>query len=279
MVNNIYIITCDKTNWVLKITIPLLEKYWTAPKTVKILGFSKPDVELPEGYTFISMRPQQLSVDDWSVDIYNVMKEDSSEFIIFSLDDFLPLDYVNPDILDLYYKKMQEDKNIVRCAIGSDMQFLPHFVAEKGNEYDIIELYQFSPYRITTQPSIWRKEYLLKHLRQSKSPWHFETAISPADGNRMISTIRKYAYCCMCESAISGRYPNKVNVLGMKFEDLKPLIESGVLKEEDLQFGMHWGNVPQFKDHKYNFDFDVLRKYVDDKKYNEYFIRYHQNYK
>lgn len=278
MVSNIYIITCDKTNWVLKITIPLLEKYWKAPKTVKILGFSSPDIDLPEGYEFISMRPIQLSIDDWANDIYNVMVNDSNEFAILMLDDFLPLDYTNSDILELFYEKMLKDRNIVRCAIGSDMQFLPHITAEKGVEFDIIELYQSSPYRISTQPSIWRKEYLLQYLKQSKSPWHFETAVSPADGNRMISTIRKYAYCCMCESAISGRYPNKFNVLGMKFEDLKPLIDSGILKEENLQYGIHLGKVPQFKDYKYNFNLNVLKNYVDDRKYNEYYIRYHQNY-
>jgi len=279
MVDNIYIITCDKTNWILNITIPLLEKYWTRSKFVNILGFLKPEIVLPENYNFISMKPKQISIDDWANDIYNIIINDKNNYIIFMLDDFLPLDYINSDILELFYSKMREDKNIVRCAIGSDMQFLPHLVIENKDEYDIIELCQSSPYRITTQPSIWKKEYLLQYLKQSKSPWHFETAVSPADGNKMISTIRKYAYCCMCESAISGRYPNKFNILGMKFEDLKPLIDSGLLKEENLQYGIHLGNVPQFKDYKYNFNLNILKNYVDNKKYNEYYIRYNQNYK
>ena len=278
MVDNIYIITCDKTNWVLEITIPLLEKYWTRPKKVNILGFSKPDVKLPDDYRFVSMRPEQISIDDWAQDVYNVMVDDPNESIIFMLDDFLPLDYTNPDLIQMYYDKMQEDKNIVRCALGSDMQFLPHTVVEKGIDYDIIELEQSSNYRISTQPSIWRKDYLLQYLKRSESPWHFETAVSPADGKRMISTIRKYSYCCMCESAVSGRYPGKFNVLGMKFEDLKPLIDSNVLKEEDLQYGIHLGNVPQFKDYKYDFNLEVLKHYVDAKRLNEYYIRYHQNY-
>jgi hypothetical protein len=278
MVDNIYIITCDKTNWVLKITVPLLEKYWTREKTVKILGFNDPGIMLPDDYKFISMKPKQLSIDDWAKDIHSVMVNDPNKYVIMMLDDFLPLDHVNPEIFDLYYSLLESDINVVRCPLGSDLQFLPHTVIERKAEYDIIEQKQTSSYRITTQPSIWRKEYLLKYLRQSKSPWHFETAASPADGKRMISTIRKYAYCCMCESAISGRYPGKFNVLGMKFEDLKPFIDSGLLKEDNLQFGIHLGRVPQFKDYRYDFNMGVIKNYVDDKRYNEYYIRYHQNY-
>jgi len=76
------------------------------------LGFSNPKIDLPERYKFISMHPQQISIDSWANDIYNVMINDPNEFIIFMLDDFLPLDYLNSDILELYYSEMQKDKNI-----------------------------------------------------------------------------------------------------------------------------------------------------------------------
>lgn len=275
---NIYIITCDKSNWILNITLPLLDKYWNVSKNVKILGYKKPEIDLSYEHEFISMRPKQESIDDWCHDIYSIMKEDDNEYVILMLDDFLPVDLLNEDVLNLYFEKLAADNNIVRCALGSDMQFLPYTVIERGHEYDIIELQQLSPYRITTQPSIWRTEYLLQYLKISKSPWHFETAVSPADGKRMISTIRKYAYCCMCESAISGRYPGKFNVLGLKYEDLKIFVEQGLLNENDLQFGIHLGRVPQFNDYKYTFKLDVLKNYVDDKTFNEYYIRYNHIY-
>ena len=275
---SIYIITCDKTNWVLNITIPLLEKYWDIEKNVKILGFAQPNIKLPSDYEFISMQLKQESIDNWAYDIYSVMKNDPNEYIIFMLDDFLPLDYVDSEMLRIYFNKMNQDRKVVRCALGSDMQFLPHDIVERHEEYDIIELKQISLYRITTQPSIWRKEYILKYLEKSKNPWHFETAISPADGNRMISTIRKYSYCCMCESAVSGRYPGKFNVLGLRIKDLKNFVDDGLLKEDDLQFGMHLGDAPSFKKYGYDFKLDDLKKHVNNKKFNEYYIRYNHIY-
>jgi len=275
---NIYIITCDKSNWILNVTIPLLEKYWNIKKSVKILGFSKPNITLPIDYEFISMKPKQESIDDWANDIYSIMSKDENEHILFMLDDFLPFDYLNVEMLNFYIDKMINDENIVRCGLGSDMQFLPHTITEKHDKFSLIELNQNSEYRISTQPSLWKKDYFLKYLKQSKNPWHFETNCSPSDGYRMISTINDYCYYYICESALSNRYPGMVNILGMKFEDLKQFIGANILQPERLQFGMHYGRVPQFINYQYGFNIDILRNYVPEQRYNEYKIKYNRSY-
>jgi hypothetical protein len=64
----------------------------------------------------------------------------------------------------------------------------------------------------------------------------------------------------------------------MKFEDLKILIDSNILKEDDLQFGMHYGNVPQFTKYRYSFNLDILKNYVTIDKLKEYKIRYYKSY-
>ena len=57
------------------------------------------------------------------------------------------------------------------------------------------------------------------------------------------------------ESALSGRWPNMKNVLGLQQEDLKYFIEQGIFKPEQLQYGM-WNEskVPLFSEIGFNFN-------------------------
>jgi len=279
MKTNIYIITCDKTNHILNLTIPLFDKYWNIEKHVKILGFNKPDVELPQDYEFISMRPKQLSIDDWGMDIARTLEKESDDYMIFMLDDFTPIDYINVDIFNRLCSLMEADDSIVRCSLGSDLYYYsPHAIKDTYDGYSIIEQAQASDYRITCQPSIWKRKYLVSFLKKSTNPWHFETNNNPRDGFRMIGTKDKYAYKWIKETALSGRHPNKINILGMKPVDIKWAIENKILDENVLQYGQHIGRVPQFKDYGYNFNVDVLKDYADTRHYNWYYKQYKEVY-
>ena len=274
-----YIITCDKTNHILNVTIPFLDKYWNIPKEVKILGFGDPGVELPNGYEFISMAPKQLSIETWATDIANVMEKENNEYVIFMLDDFIPTDYVNTKVLDKVYSLIETDKTVVRCALGIDLFVnLPHDVIEECDGFDIIEQKQESSYRITTQPSIWKKDYLLSYLRKSSNPWSFETSNMANDGNRIIGTKGQYSFRWIEETALSGRHPGKINVLGMKPSDIKWCVDNKLFEEEKLQYGQHIDRVPQFKDYKYDFRVDVLKNFIDNSVYRLYAIKYKQIY-
>ena len=278
---NTYIITCDKTKHILKAAIPLMEKYWNVEKNVKILGFNGDGIELPNDYEFISMKPSQITIDNWAKDISSIIRNDPNEYVIFMLDDMLVLDYINESIFDLLINQCNNDNNIVRCALCVDLQFLPCFVVENLGEYSIVEQSQHSDYRITTQPSIWKKEYLLSILDKSTNPWQFETAHPSRDGKRIIGTRGKYACSCMGETALSNRYPNKFNVLGLKLSDVKWLVDMGAINESTLQFGQYLGAVPQFSNYGYNFKLETLKNYKGNdgnSPYNYYLAKYGQNY-
>ena len=278
---NIYVITCDKTKHVLKSAIPLMEKYWNVEKHVKILGFNGNGIDLPENYEFISMKPAQATIDDWARDIHSVIQNDPNEHVIFMLDDMLVLDYINMDMFNLLMDRCKADSDVVRCALCVDLQFLPCFVAEGFGDYSIVEQSQHSEYRITTQPSIWRKDYLLSILAKSNDPWHFETAHPSKDGKKILGTRGKYACSCMGETALSGRHPNKFNILGLKLSDVKWLVELGAISESKLQWGQYFGTVPQFSRYKYDFKLEILKNYKGNdgnSPYNYYLAKYGQNY-
>lgn len=278
---NIYVITCDKTKHVLKAAIPLMEKYWNVEKQVKILGFNGNGIDLPKNYEFVSMKPVQATIDDWAKDIYSVIQNDPNEYLIFILDDVLVLDYINEDMFNLLMDRCKTDTNIVRCALCIDLQFLPCFVTENFGDYCIVEQSQHSDYRITTQPSIWRKNYLLSILVKSTNPWQFETAHPSRDGKRILGTRGKYACCCLGETALSNRYPGKFNVLGLKLSDVKWLVGLGAINESALQFGQYLGTVPQFSKYGYDFKLEVLKNYQGNNgqsPYEYYLAKYGQNY-
>lgn len=276
---NIYLITCDKSKEILNVTIPLLEKYWNIEKSVKILGFGELDINLPINYEFISMKPKQLSIDDWCSDIHSIIKKDNNDYVIFMLDDFLPIDYVNIEILEYYYNSLTNDNRLVRCALGIDMSFLPHRIIEKYNQFSVIELAEHSQYRITTQCSIWRKDYLLYFLNKSTNPWNFETDNNPIDGKKIIGTVDNHCFRYIEESALSGRHSGMINVLGLRPNDVNWLIDLGLLDKDRLQYGQYVGNVPTYNALGLNFTLDKLKNYISESKYEEYLIKYGKYYK
>lgn len=263
---NIYMVTCDKTNWVLSVTIPLMDKYWNIEKSVKILGFNKPDIELGEDYEFISMGPKQESIDNWSKDIHSVIKNDPNEYVIFMLDDFLPRDYINEEIFDFLFDKIKNDNNIMRCGLGIDLTGQLHNVIEKRDNFNVIELLEKAEYKVTTQISIWKKDLLLQYLYMSTNPWNFEVQ-NQAYEHKVIGTSGEYAFKWIEESALSGRHPGKFNVLGLKKEDIKWIIDSGLVTEDKIQYGQHVGRVPQFSQVGFDFKIEHIKNCVNTKKY------------
>lgn len=272
----IYMITCDKTSHILRLTIPLLNKYWHIQKDVKILGFSKPEIELPSDYEFIPMRPFQLTIDNWAQDIANVLENETDEHVIFMLDDFLPIDYLNVEIYDKLVSLMENNSNIVRCSLGIDLYLnSPFDVTEFCDGYEVIDQVQESEYRISTQPSIWKTKYLLSYLKRSTSPWNFEVNNRANDGNRIIATKGKYAFRWIKDSALSARHPNKINVLGLRPSDIKWCLDNALVNEDELQYGMHVGDVPQFKDFGLDFKVDVLKNFNGSARdYNRNYVMY-----
>lgn len=259
----IYISTCDKTIHVLQPAILLLEKYWNFEKTVNILGYSDKGLNLPldKTYGFISMKPKQETIEDWSKDIASVLERETSEFVIFLLDDMLQTGYFDTFLFDILLEKCKTNEKIVRCCLGKDLQQMSHIELGKFNGVTFVEKSVNAPYRHTTQPSLWRRDHLLTVLRSSTNPWDFEVNHNGlANWKRIIGTKGKFISNSLIETALSNNHPGKFNILGMPMEDVLLLLEKGFVKPEQLQFGMKPGLVPQFTEYGENFTLDVLKE-------------------
>jgi hypothetical protein len=243
------LLTCDKTRKIIPAQKWLFNKY----------------IKYPFDYIYIDLKSEDINT--WSTNVLNKISHIEDEFIGFGLDDYLPISNFDSEVFNHMMGLMKKDKEIVRYEIGHTT--VPHTLIKEKDDFNIKEIPQNADYRMSCQFSIWRKDYLFKMLSYNCTPWEFEqtvSQISKGDGKKMILTDKRWALRWIRQSALSGRHPEKVNVLGIKMNDIKSMVKENLLNEEELQFGMWVGNVLPFT---YNFNFSDLNRYVPTNDYNE----------
>lgn len=170
----IIVTTSNAYKHIVPIFIHLFNKYWGAP--VEIVGYEYPGCELPSNFTFHSMGEQSGNKQDFSNDLRKYFEKQDQYFIWLMEDTFVKEIRVGR-LQDAIY--LLQDKRIGRISLSSDS--IKHYT----NEYRMPdrECQYFvgalttppdSDYRLSTQPAIWNRDYLLKWLRPNHSPWEFE---------------------------------------------------------------------------------------------------------
>ena len=107
----------------------------------------------------------------WGERLYNCLEKIETEYIIFSLEDFFLLGYVNDAILEECVQWMEENSDIAVCRLkASNEKSL--VVPYKNSSFRIAG--NDTPYRLDTQVSIWRRSDLMSFIDREEDPWHFE---------------------------------------------------------------------------------------------------------
>lgn len=273
----IFIPICDQNLWILKIYSYLFKKFWGVEQPVVVLGFGKPDFELPKNFTFVSLaEKQEGGASKWSRYLYNYFSSIEDEYVIFTLEDFFPIQKPNIEVLNFLYS-FTKKHDIGRCDITWDSYvniFDKNNIATRSKSYKavaknddflILDIPKNAPYRISTQPSIWQRQYLLNFLNNDWSPWDFEirgTHESSKSDKKIIaiadSTFVNYPTKWIHKGAVSRYHEGKINVLGLDIETIKELIDLDLVQRENLQWGQWNGNVPTF-DELGGFDFHPVK--------------------
>lgn len=283
---------CDDNLYILPILYRMYMKYWkTNQYEYHILGFKTPDFKFNEkNWFFHSLdSTQQGGSQTWSKYIAKYLKSITDEYIIFGLEDFIPTDYINRNIISKVFDKMTFRKEVIdRFELGFDIYTaVEHDVIENFVFYNILKAKQNAMYRISTQTSIWRREFLIKYMDREWTPWQFEV-----DGSTM-SFYDTKACIVSCgdiewkhfpakwihKGMISRQQPGKFNVLGLKLYDIKELCDKNLLNQNDLIFGMWPGYVPTFNELGGfdNFDFEKFRNIESIKQYTNHNWKEYEN--
>lgn len=244
---NFYLATSDKTSHILTAFAWLADKYIPEIENIFVLGYSS-FPSLPERYKCISLAPVQNSRAEWAPNLLKYISSIKDEYIIFGLEDFLITRSIDYEIFNTAFEYMKSHPKVVRYELGEGHPWHPikNTIASYSN-YRIYEYDQTSLYRISTQFSIWRTSYLVEALTGRTDPWNFElegSKIAMNNNREIIATDIPYALHWV-HSALSEKYPNMINVLGIKIEDIESLISLNIFEKNCLQLGIHF-NSPRY---------------------------------
>jgi len=261
----IYIPCCDDSLPIVKINSYLFNKLWPSAK-VNYLGFKKPEFNLySENHKFHSIAEvQEGGASKWTRYIHNFLKDVESDTIIFSIDDYLLCTPPNLKMIEFATNFLRKNKKVGRFDLTFDSQIEGNILPIKNiKKYNIGVKHPKAPYRISTQPAIWDRNFLLGILDHDWSPWDFELR-----GTHQVSTSNKieqtfcfydnnlenYPIRTIAKGAVSRFNPDGFNVLGMPVELIKELVSQKFIDEDKLMWGQHSNNPPSFQSKEgYNF--------------------------
>ncbi len=159
----IIITTSDNYHHLLPVFFYLYKKYWGAP--FELVGHAKPECELPDNCTWVSLGEQQ-GQKKWSDQLRPYFEQQPDWFVWMMEDTFLK-DKIGLDMIPY----------VGRVDLTRDIKSREH-----TSDGYIVTAHPESRYRLSTQPSVWSKEFLLKYLTPGLSPWDFETQDPKNDG-------------------------------------------------------------------------------------------------
>lgn len=192
--------TSDKYLHLIPVFCYLFTKYW-GNDPVEIVGYKHPKCKLPKNFTFYSMG-EQGHVNEWSTDLRTYFKQQDDWFIWLMEDTFI--------------KRKSEIhvplvKGVGRIDLTNDVQKRGHKVID-----NIVYADPNSLYRLSTQPSIWNKEFLLQYLTPDQSPWMFETQNPMNDGWAILGLLSPPV---KHNEGVRKHDPHEMDLNGFPYED------------------------------------------------------------
>jgi hypothetical protein len=191
----IYCTTSDEYHHVLKVFIYLFNKFWGNDYEVIILGYKLPSFNLPINFKFYSMGTQS-GTKNWCSDLRKFLETTDDDYFIMTMEDTFFKDYVDKNILNAFYQCLSKD--LIRIDLTEGMSYREFSHYKTINGINIIKNNKNVEYKISTQMSIWNKEYLIKYLRDNWTPWDLElngSRESLNDNNIVLGTDKNIKLC------------------------------------------------------------------------------------
>lgn len=165
---HVCVTTSDRYHHLLPVFFYLYNKYWGEP--FDLVGHAKPECELPGNCTWVSLGPQ-TTAKDWSTQLRPYFEQQPDWFVWMMEDTFIKAKVT----LNTNWKP--GFINLGRICLTNDITKRQHTLSNNGPIAS-----QTSRYRLSTQPSIWNRDFLLQYLTPRLDPWSFETQDPVNDG-------------------------------------------------------------------------------------------------
>lgn len=173
----ILVTTSDKYLPALKPFAWLLRKYWVPTPDVVVAGFSVPNFELPDNFTFLSIGNQSdYPFSKWSDALYSALERFTDEAFILMLEDYFVTRPVNTSAVRILFDYAIQFGYVLKIDLCADRLYAYGADLEYGHVayLDLIKSMPGSPYHMSLWPGIWRRDNLLKCLIPHESPHDLE---------------------------------------------------------------------------------------------------------
>lgn len=163
----VVITTSNAYHHLLPIFFRLYVREWNWP--CELVGYDKPAMELPECCTWVSLGKQR-GPKYFTSDLRPYFEKQDQWFIWLFEDSFVRS--VNKERLTKalsWLKTEWQDAQVGRFCLSNEGMNRPHIVNGA-----LWMAHPQSLYRLSTQPSIWNRDFLLQYMKPGMSPWDFE---------------------------------------------------------------------------------------------------------
>ncbi len=147
-------------------------------------------------------------IEGWSKYVAGYLKYLTDEFVIFALDDYLIADSIDIEAYEDAEQSISEDVMCVKLCKCTE---------EEHKEYPV-----------TTQYSIWNREFLIWLLGKVDTPWDFELRGSQIFDIYLKTSLLRPCINYFTNSSLSARWEG-INLEGLKEQDIKYLKENGLI--------------------------------------------------
>lgn len=161
--------TCDSYSDLWEPFFTLLQRYWPNFDYDVYFCTESTRFSFPGFKIHCHLNEPQSST--WSQRLIDLLHIIPTENIIFMLDDFWIKEPVNTKRLHDLMERFDADKQMGHINLIHESAS----ALQPSTQYPDLVMYpKRRPYRITTQASLYRKDYLLQILRAHESAWQFE---------------------------------------------------------------------------------------------------------
>jgi hypothetical protein len=158
---------------------------------VQVVGFAKPDFDLPENFHFVSMgEMSNYPVNKWSDALidYLILNEDLHHFVLM-LEDYWVTRPANIQAVKMLYDYAVQFGDVLKIDLVADRLYAAGMTDYDNCGYlDLVLSDYKSQYQMSLMTGIWSRELMLRFLVRNESPWEVELNGTPrvaAAGNEV----------------------------------------------------------------------------------------------
>ena len=189
MALRVFVEVSDKYLWALRPFSYLFNLYWSSLQPVVVMGYKRPDFNLPPNFTFYSIARTEYQSERWSDGLIEFLRIQEDEHFVFLLCDYWLQRTVDVRGVSACHDYIKTRPNVIRMDLIDDRQYAGGVIdVESWGCYDIIETPYGTPYQMSLQPGLWNRKLMLDVLEPGKSAWEAEIHLHPPETMRVLGT-------------------------------------------------------------------------------------------